>query len=108
MVDEIEFNKRIENVFIKEEYFKDIIIEYFNLYCLQVFGRIYDYNIFNIKVFLFDLFNVEEKNGSFLLKTKEEVDETNINYGYISCLNPTKVTNIKDFADYIEQQLNYE
>ena len=105
MLDEVEFDKRIENVFINEEYFKDIIVEYFNLYCLQVFGRIYDYNVFNIKVFLFDLFNIEEINSSFLLKTKEEVDESNVNYRYVSCLNSTRITNI-DFKDYIEQQLN--
>lgn len=106
MLNEIEFDRRIENIFINEKYYRDIVIEYFNSYCLQLFNKIYDYSVFNIKVFLFDLFNVEEINSSFLLKTKEEVDESNANYKYVSCLNSTRITNIKDFKDYIEQQLN--
>lgn len=105
MIDEVKLDKIIEELLISDVYYKGIIIEYFNSYCLQVFGRIYDYNVFNIKVFLLDLFNIKEHDSCFLLKTKEEIDESNINYLYVSCLTSTRITNIDDFKDYIEQQL---
>lgn len=106
MLNEIEFDRRIENIFINEKDYRDIVIEYFNSYCLQVFNKIYDYNVFNIKVFLFDLFRIEFESGIFLFKTKEEVSITNNNYRYVSMLNITRLTNIEDFKDYVEQQLN--
>lgn len=106
MLNELELDKRIQNAFIDDEYFKEIVIEHFNQYCIKLYNKIYDYNVTNIKIFLFDLFNVEEQNGDFYLKTKEEVGADDANYKYVSYISSTRITNIYDFQEYIEQQLN--
>ena len=108
MIEEIELDKRIEEVLISDVYYREIIIEYFNYYCLQVFNRTYDYNLFNLKVFLLDLFRIEYEVGIFLFKIKGEVADNDKNFLYVSMLNITRLTNIDDFKIYIEKQLNYE
>lgn len=107
MLNELELDKKIQDVFIDEEYYKGIVIDYFNQYCLKVFNKTYDYNVSNIRVFLYDLFRIEEEsNGSFYyLKTKEEVDERDGNYRYVSILDFERISNIQDFIIYVEQQL---
>ena len=108
MIEEIELDKRIKEVLISDVYYKEIIIEYFNYYCLQVFNKTYEYNLFNLKVFLLDLFTIEYEAGTFLFKIKGEVADNNKNFRYVSMLNITRLTNIDDFKDYVEKQLNYD
>ena len=106
MIDELLTKHFIED---KEECYKKSIKKYFDEYCIKVYGVKYEYNLNNLKVFFSDLFKIEsgDYKDCFRIKSKIDLDVTDLNYNYISIVDYDRISNFYDLRLYIEQQLNY-
>ena len=107
MIEELLTKHFIED---KGGYYKEIIKKYFDEYCIKVYGVKYEYNLNNLKVFFSDLFKIEsgDYKDCFKIKSKIDLNETDLNYNYISIVDYDRISDFYDLRLYIEQQLNYE